>query len=248
MLKAFNNVARLVTNAGGEVALELPRQCDYWDNETLQATVHEFGLQYANFDGCSVGLRNNAGELMYTPWRVATSCVSLWEALRNRTCTGDHNHARCEGANTQPTQRYTPKLARIVHDAWRKDCKLTPDRCYAWEAVCPNTHYLTTALPGAPVWDKVVSRNVYDLNKGLSPYSCRDTTEIDVNFMNTVVSPPSDMFVRLLYRPEGPDVRFPSAPAICFQCGTDFFHPRASSCLACENAYHADQALSLIHI
>ena len=32
-----------------------------------------------------------------------------------------HNHARCEGANTLPTQAYTPKLAGIVHRAFAEN-------------------------------------------------------------------------------------------------------------------------------
>ena len=65
--------------------------------------------------GCEVGLANARGELMHKKWRFQVrNCINLERVLSAYTCSHNGKHATAEGADTQPTQFYTCKLAATL--------------------------------------------------------------------------------------------------------------------------------------
>ena len=103
--------------------MELPRGCQYWNNEEVkfmiegtESTIHDFG--------CCYGLRQRFGDFnMYIkkPWRIVSFNFELGKKLSLR-CDGRHEHAPCAGRETLHTQIYTSKIVSIILEEQRLRC------------------------------------------------------------------------------------------------------------------------------
>ena len=47
----------------------------------------------------------------------------------NRKCGGSHEHSLCSGKNTSDTERYTPLIAKAVHQCLGRDVKQHGTNC-----------------------------------------------------------------------------------------------------------------------
>ncbi len=98
------------------IYMELPRGCQYWNNEEVRFMIEGTDSTIHDFDGCCYGLRQKFGESnMYIkkPWRIVSWNVELGNKLSLR-CDGRHEHAPCAGRETLHTQIYTNKIVSII--------------------------------------------------------------------------------------------------------------------------------------
>ena len=106
---------------GWLIAIEWPKTCAYWKRKKVKALLALLGLQRIEILGCMLGLTASDGLPIKKPWYSATNCLELISMLKGKVCKGHHErHTPCQGSETKRTEQYTPELARIVHDAFRR--------------------------------------------------------------------------------------------------------------------------------
>ena len=111
-------IAKTCVQLGIHVSVELSERSEAWRLPALQRLRFQMGLKSAVVKGCAVGLRGRDNQLMLKGWRVVTSHARLAEQLNKPCrCVPKYEHARCEGTNARPSQRYTKEFARLVYDA-----------------------------------------------------------------------------------------------------------------------------------
>ena len=95
--------------------LELPRGCDYWNDERMKFMVNGTSSTIHEFDGCMYGLKSqfkDAGTAIKKPWRIVSWGVSFSDL--HEKCDGSHSHGPCAGRETRATQLYTDKIVRCI--------------------------------------------------------------------------------------------------------------------------------------
>ena len=117
----FEVVAIAAFLHGWLIAIEWPKTCAYWKRKKVKALLLLLGLQRIEIHGCMLGLTASDGLPIKKPWYIATNCSELLSMLKGKVCKGHHErHTPCQGSETKRTEQYTPELARIVHDAFRR--------------------------------------------------------------------------------------------------------------------------------
>ena len=82
------------------------------------AICKDYDISSCIVAGCSVGLRNKAGELLAKAWRIESTSLALLMALGPCKCSGGHEHGNCLGAHRLwRTAIYTPYLATLIAEA-----------------------------------------------------------------------------------------------------------------------------------
>jgi hypothetical protein len=90
-----------VLKLGGTVSFEWPRHSTSWKRQDVAAFFHSHsGFMDVEFDGCAVGLRSKKGNPIKKPWRVKTTSKRIVDAFKDKTCSCEHPHERCEGTET----------------------------------------------------------------------------------------------------------------------------------------------------
>ena len=100
------------------IYMELPRGCQYWNNDDVKFLIEGTISKIHDFDGCCYGLRQKFGDNnMYInkPWRIVSWNVEIGNKLSLK-CDGRHEHAPCAGRETIHTQLYTSKIISIILD------------------------------------------------------------------------------------------------------------------------------------
>ena len=124
--KRLEEIACVAIPHGVAIFIEWPRGCRYWTNSNVARFLDKYGFKFVDFDGCMYGLvashGKGAGLTIKKPWRVAYLNSSLGEFLHLK-CDGSHEHSPCSGRNTSDTERYTPMIARAVHQCLCRDAK-----------------------------------------------------------------------------------------------------------------------------
>ena len=111
-------LATAVRSRGGDLALEWPRDCDYWKLDHVQEALMDFSMSKATFDGCALGLvAKSTGLPIRKPCSVATTAPILFHALGSYKCSGHAEHTPCAGSETRATEAYTPQMIKIIHDS-----------------------------------------------------------------------------------------------------------------------------------
>ena len=98
LFKSFSKRAELVLKLGGTVSFE-------W------------------FDGCAVGLRSKKGVPIKKPWRVRTTSQRVVDVFKDRKCSCEQPHEKCEGSETARSAMYPPEMAFLITQA------LYPAKC-----------------------------------------------------------------------------------------------------------------------
>jgi hypothetical protein len=98
-------------------------------------SFEEMGM--VRIDGCRFGLRDDHGDPIKKPWRVATACQELLSGLQDMRCTCTVPHTPCQGKYTKRTEAYTPLLVARIHDCFRQHAKNTISCSYAASTACP---------------------------------------------------------------------------------------------------------------
>ena len=100
------------------VYMELPRGCQYWDNEDVKFMIEGTESTTHDFDGCCYGLRQKFGDMnkyIKKPWRIVSWNVDVGSKLSLK-CDGRHEHAP-EGRHY--THKYTQ--ARSCQSFWKNN-------------------------------------------------------------------------------------------------------------------------------
>ena len=66
--------------------LELPRGCDYWNDERMKFMINGTNSTIHEFDGCMYGLKSqfkDAGMAVKKPWRIVSWGVSFFDLHKN---------------------------------------------------------------------------------------------------------------------------------------------------------------------
>ena len=99
------------------IYMELPRGCQYWNNDEVRFMIEGTESTIHDFDGCCYGLRQRYGDSnMYIkkPWRIVSWNVELGSKLSSK-CDGRHEHAPCAGRETLHTHTNLYKQDRVDH-------------------------------------------------------------------------------------------------------------------------------------
>ena len=121
------------------IYMELPRGCQYWNNEEVRFMIEGTDSTIHDFDGCCYGLRQKFGEsnlYIKKPWRIVSWNVELGNKLSLR-CDGRHEHTPCAGRETLHTQIYTSKIVSIVLEEQHR------------RSICSDRDSITTRTAGS---------------------------------------------------------------------------------------------------
>ena len=130
-MKMFYNMLRVadaVTKAGGKVAIEWPKNNEYWKLPEVEEAVRKHGLQKVTVNACMVGLTSvnpeDRGQPVRKPWTIATNDETLREHMHKFLCPSiDHHgvpHAPCLKRNAKMSESYTDVMIDAIHEAWRE--------------------------------------------------------------------------------------------------------------------------------
>ena len=115
-----------VTYYGRQIGIymELPRGCEYWNNDEVKFMIEGTDSSIHDFDGCCYGLRQKFGDsnkYIKKPWRIVSWNVEVGNQLSLK-CDGRHEHVPCAGRETLHTQIYTSKVVSIILEESNKRC------------------------------------------------------------------------------------------------------------------------------
>ena len=112
---------------GISVAVEWPRQCEYWKSNAYQHFASTLSLDSVFLDGCMFGLvavgGKHDGMPIKKPWRIDTNVSSMRQYLAH-VCDGSHVHTPCAGSQTKRTEGYTDQLVAQIHLAFAQHCRM----------------------------------------------------------------------------------------------------------------------------
>ncbi len=77
-----------VASGGATLAIEWPKNCDYWGFPGVQEFMLKFGMTLSHFDGCMYGLLSSKGVPLKKPWGVASNTCFLGEVLNLKCVIG----------------------------------------------------------------------------------------------------------------------------------------------------------------
>ena len=106
------------------IYMELPRGCEYWNNDEVKFMIEGTDSSIHDFDGCCYGLRQKFGDsnkYIKKPWRIVSWNVEVGNQLSLK-CDGRHEHVPCAGRETLHTQIYTSKIVSIILEESSKRC------------------------------------------------------------------------------------------------------------------------------
>ena len=109
LLNSWKQLVDAVRARGGDLALERPRDCEYWRLEHVTEALDKYSMSRATFDGCALGLFAKPTCLpIRKPWAVATTAPILYHALEANRCPGHAQHTH----HARDQRREPPRHAR----------------------------------------------------------------------------------------------------------------------------------------
>ena len=100
-----------------ELAMELPKTCDYRKWTVVQAFIKKRCLQSCLCDGCMLGIVDDDGRPLCKSWQIM-STLPL-PGLNGRTCDGTHEHGQSRGHSLKDAGSYSYHMTDAIH----RDCK-----------------------------------------------------------------------------------------------------------------------------
>ena len=95
------------------IYMELPRGCEYWNNDEVKFMIEGTDSYIHDFDGCCYGLRQKFGDsnkYIKKPWRIVSWNVEVGNQLSLK-CDGRHEHEYWKNrANDAPTSRFPASM------------------------------------------------------------------------------------------------------------------------------------------
>jgi hypothetical protein len=117
LFEAWCRLATVAVKQGFILAFEWPRWCALWQQQRVTDMLRNFGLHFAQFDGCAMNLRSAKGNLMYKPWSIATDSIEIHNELDGKLCSTlpPHAHQPVQGEETKGTENYTWMMCDYIH-------------------------------------------------------------------------------------------------------------------------------------
>ena len=115
-VRTFGRLGRAVIARGGFVSFELPRHCEGWKEQTVQAMLEDLKLDPVDVDSSALGLQSKTSEPILKPWRIAVSSPLTRKALDGLRCQGGHTHVPCSGDETARSAFCPEHLCNAIHD------------------------------------------------------------------------------------------------------------------------------------
>ena len=110
LFKSFSKRAELVLKLGGTVSFEWPRPSTGWKRPDVVAFFNSHPeFMEVDFDGCAVGLRSKKGVPIKKPWRVRTTSQRVVDVFKDKKCSCEQPHEKCEGSETARSAMYPPR-------------------------------------------------------------------------------------------------------------------------------------------
>ena len=105
LLKSLKSFTRIMKPFKPELAMELPKTCDYWKWTVVQAFIKKHCLQSCLCDGCMLGIVDDDGR----PLRKSRQIMSTLPlpGLNGRTCDGTHEHGQSRGHSLKDAESGT---------------------------------------------------------------------------------------------------------------------------------------------
>ena len=124
LFKSFTKRVELVLKLGGTVSFEWPRPSTGWKRLDVVAFFNSHPeFMEVDFDGCAVGLRSKKGVPIKKPWRVRTTSQRIVDVFKDKKCSCEQPHEKCEGSETARSAMYPPEIAFLITQA------LYPAKC-----------------------------------------------------------------------------------------------------------------------
>ena len=117
----FVLILEVAISIGAFALCELPRGCDYWEDQRMKTLLSKTSNFVHDFDGCMYGLQaryRRTRDPIKKPWRIVGWYDHIPELCK--TCDSSHHHVPCAGRETIVTQLYTTKIVSIILGAFRK--------------------------------------------------------------------------------------------------------------------------------
>ena len=116
MLESFIRLAEVIIAGGGEVSFEWPKSSVGWHQDSLIKFITKHDLYSVNVHGCSLGMRNAAGEPVLKEWRFVTTSSRLAAALEPIKCRHPkgYKHGELTGGSTTKSAIYPLKLCHTM--------------------------------------------------------------------------------------------------------------------------------------
>ena len=84
---SFEQLATAAIDSGHYIAVEWPRDCEYWSSPEVLDFLDRHELTSVIFDGCAFGLQSVVDQRpIRKPWRVATNSQELVTILMPKQC------------------------------------------------------------------------------------------------------------------------------------------------------------------
>ena len=106
-----------------ELWWEWPKRCYGWDEPDFHRLVR--GLRalgkdwyHANVDGCRYGLKSSRGRFLRKSWSIGTTSQTFYAKYRSKTCTGNHEHDRVQGIETNRSAYYPWSFGKSIAQHW----------------------------------------------------------------------------------------------------------------------------------
>ena len=113
LLKSLKAFMRIMRPFKPELAMELPKTCDYWKWTVVQAFIKKHCLQSCLCDGCMLGIVDDDGRPLRKSWQIM-STLPL-PGLDGRTCDGTHEHGQSRGHNLKHAESYSYFMTDAIH-------------------------------------------------------------------------------------------------------------------------------------
>ena len=116
----MGRVFKLLIKLDAMALLELPRGCDYWNDERMRCMIDGTESHIHDFDGCMYGLTTQLGGHRIPtkkPWRIVSWGVKF---DLHRKYNRKPDHGKCEGRETKVTQTYTNEIVDIILKSVRR--------------------------------------------------------------------------------------------------------------------------------
>ena len=108
----FVIASEAVLASGGNVAIEWPRQCRYWQWDNVLAFLKKHKFESSFFDGCMYNLRSTVNSMLIKkPWRIDSTIPK--EFFPNLVCDKTHDHTPFAGKDTKMAECYTDDIVSM---------------------------------------------------------------------------------------------------------------------------------------
>ena len=161
LLKSLKSSMRVMKPLKPELAMELPKTCDYWKWTVVQAFIKKHCLQSCLCDGCMLGIVDDDGRPLRKSWQIMYTL--LLPGLNGRTCDGTHEHGQSRGHSHKDAESYSYHVTDAIHRDWKQHVAKTTERiisqrksfalcCLAGSNPTPATRMATSAERTRAFW------------------------------------------------------------------------------------------------